>query len=385
MKMLNLVLAFFILLTCNITGASGNTPLAWEAPKGSSGTARIVGGTKALPDAWPWMTAIISADVVEPYYGIFCGATLISPSWVLTAAHCVLDEDGSLNPNIEVDVIIGLHDLTKDQGERIHVSRIILNADYDPILTDGDIALLELETPSTKTPVSLIGQSFGNPLVVSGTATALGWGAVNTDGSGGTDELMQVALPVVDNSECSRAEAVNGYGNTITDNMVCAGAIEGFRDSCFGDSGGPLVIPNGTGWHQMGIVSFGPYDGCGIPGAYGIYTRVSRYGDWITENICKQSEKPVPPVVKVDVDGNSVSLFFDPVEGATGYRLYYAPYPGKTPVHMLDMGKDTELIATQESGSAFYLAVRSYNGVCAGDFSNLTFFQIPLAPLEPRP
>lgn len=346
---------------------------AEEDQKPSSHGKRIVGGVPAMSD---WMALIMPGDSTDPYWDFFCGGSLIAPEWVLTAAHCVVDNAGNFDPDQNIDVIIGINDLQKDEGQRIHVSKIIPNPGYDSILTNGDIALLKLETPVTIEPVSLIAQSIGNPFITSGLATALGWGATNPDGSAYSDKLRQVALPVVTNQECQRAEQVNGYGATITDNMMCAGYIEGGKDSCFGDSGSPLVISSGERHRQVGIVSFGPWDGCAIPGAYGIYTRVSRYIDWISQNICPGSEVPNGPALHVKVTGGLVEISFEPVKGATGYQLYFTDYPDATLVNFLDMGPTTSLSATLDTSAAFYVLVRSYNGNCMGGFSNLEYFKI---------
>ena len=246
-----------------------------------SRSTRIVGGIEAQPRAWPFMGVLLPSYSNDPYRDFHCGVSLISSSWAMTAAHCVTDEDGSFDPDQNLDVIIGIHNITKRQGERIHVSEIILNDDYDPFLTDGDIALLRLERPSKAIPVALIGQSRNAPLITSGDSTVIGWGATQKNGYGYTEYLLQVSLPVVSNLECQKAENKNGYGSTITNNMICAGFIEGGKDSCSGDSGGPLMIFENNQWTQVGIVSWGT--GCAEPGLYGVYTRVSRYRDWIDQ------------------------------------------------------------------------------------------------------
>uniref|UniRef100_A0A3P9NDM9 trypsin n=1 Tax=Poecilia reticulata TaxID=8081 RepID=A0A3P9NDM9_POERE len=89
----------------------------------------------------------------------------------------------------------------------------------------------------------------------------------------------KVEVPVVGNSQCK-----SSYGDSaITDNMMCAGLLEGGKDSCQGDSGGPMVSKQGNLWIQSGIVSFG--EGCAKPNFPGVYTRVSQYESWINSVI----------------------------------------------------------------------------------------------------
>src|SRR5262249_22043177 len=76
-------------------------------------------------------------------------------------------------------------------------------------------------------------------------------------------------------------ECQGRYANaTIGSGQICAGLEEGGKDSCQGDSGGPLIMndANGCPW-QVGIVSWG--EGCAERKAYGVYTRISHYADWI--------------------------------------------------------------------------------------------------------
>ena len=79
-------------------------------------------------------------------------------------------------------------------------------------------------------------------------------------------------------------------GDPLTGNMVCAGETSGERDACNGDSGGPLFARDGDAVTQIGIVSWGegPMDegaACGHANAYGVYTRVGNYKDWIAATI----------------------------------------------------------------------------------------------------
>lgn len=93
---------------------------------------------------------------------------------------------------------------------------------------------------------------------------------------------MKLVVPIVSSEECQKQ--VSKY-TRISANQVCAGGVQG-RDACEGDSGGPLMRLYGDGvnqWYQEGIVSRGR--GCGRKGVYGIYTRVTRYINWILNNI----------------------------------------------------------------------------------------------------
>lgn len=338
---------------------------------------RIVGGFEAQPGDWPFMGVLLSANARNPYYEFYCAVSLIAPSWALTAAHCVVNGDGSFNPNQKLDVIIGIHDLEERQGERIHVAEIILNADYDYAASDGDIALLRLERPSKAMPVTLVEQNTGTPIVTSGNSTVLGWGATQTDGTGGTDVLLQVTVPVVTNEECQRAEdSQDGYGATITDNMVCAGLAAGGKDACFGDSGGPLMIYENNQWTQIGIVSFGPFEGCALPNAYGVYTRVSQYRDWIDDQM--EDTTPDQPPYEVLTDsssyvvraGSAVTVYGS--EGQNNIRIE----AGASATLLNFPGSN---VVTLESSSALFTVSRS-GATVTFQGTDGTVFSMPATP-----
>jgi secreted trypsin-like serine protease len=107
-------------------------------------------------------------------------------------------------------------------------------------------------------------------------AEVAGWG--HTSHGGSTSRVLRsVGVSMVPRATCS---AMYHHANTITEEMVCAGAAEGGKDACQGDSGGGLVIRRADGaWVLPGVVSFGK--GCGDPRYPGVYTRVASYIDWI--------------------------------------------------------------------------------------------------------
>ncbi|MFZ2725417.1 MAG: serine protease [Methylococcaceae bacterium] len=239
-------------------------------------TPRIVGGKISTAGKWPWMMALVSKGY-NNYNGQFCGGSLISPTWVITAAHCVEYKSTST-----FNVVANLLDLKSDKGQVITLKRIIRHPSYNPYTLDNDIALLQLSKPVTNAKVLPL--ITGNPLLVNVKATIIGWGALSeTDSSNGIYPrlLYEAVLPTVSNNVC-----INSYGaSAITNNMLCAGLAAGGKDTCQGDSGGPLMIQQNGQWQLAGITSNG--EGCAEPNYYGIYTRVSRYITFINNTMKK--------------------------------------------------------------------------------------------------
>lgn len=241
----------------------------------------IVGGQLASDGEWPWQVALIQFGA-NPYDGQFCGGSLIAAGWVLTAAHCVVD-NGDVTAPSEIQVLAGIHDLgTPDAGyQRINIQQIIPHPGYVESTYDQDLALLRLSTNAVLGPTAG-GQNVAVvPLVAAGVgdlvgtmADITGWG--NT-GSGYPTQLMEARVPIVSKADCNDS---NSYNGDITDNMMCAGYAAGGVDTCQGDSGGPLVVGSPSDFRLAGITSWGT--GCAQPNKYGVYTRVSRYVGWIT-------------------------------------------------------------------------------------------------------
>ncbi|XP_051988675.1 transmembrane protease serine 9-like [Xyrauchen texanus] len=154
---------------------------------------------------------------------------------------------------------------------------------------DNDVTLLHLSSPVTFTdyirPVCL---AAADSTFFNRTASwVTGWGNIQTGVSlPSPATLQEVQVPIVGNRQCKCLYGIQ----TITDNMICAGLIEGGKDSCQGDSGGPMVSKQGSVWIQSGVVSFG--EGCALPKFPGVYARVSQYQTWITQQINQTNNQP---------------------------------------------------------------------------------------------
>ncbi|XP_046887151.1 coagulation factor VII [Hypomesus transpacificus] len=231
---------------------------------------RVVKGEECPKGQCPWQALL---EYRKEYK---CGAIVLAPQWILTAAHCVWRMDAT-----HIQVIAGKHNRSmKENTEQVRqVARLIIHPQYNHTTTDVDLALLKLRKPLRPGPfvvpvcLPALDGSFERTLATVRTSVVSGWGRLAQSGPFST-LLQRLEVPRVPLQECRAHSGLN-----VTRNMLCAGFREGGRDACQGDSGGPLVTHYKHTWFLTGVVSWGK--GCAGEDFYGIYTRVANFLGWI--------------------------------------------------------------------------------------------------------
>ncbi|XP_074890010.1 enteropeptidase [Buteo buteo] len=235
---------------------------------------RIVGGSDARREAWPWIVSL------HFNYRPVCGASLVSDEWLVTAAHCVYGRQ--LKPS-QWKAVLGLYDqsdMTKPSTVVQNIDQIVINPHYMKRTKDSDIALMHLQYKVQYTDyIQPICLPEKNQQFLPGINCSIaGWGSIMNKGP--TSYILQEAeVPLISNEKCQ--QWMPEY--SITENMICAGYDIGGVDSCQGDSGGPLTSEDGNKWFLVGVTSFG-YK-CALPKRPGVYVRVTMFVDWIKKII----------------------------------------------------------------------------------------------------
>jgi secreted trypsin-like serine protease len=214
--------------------------------------ARVVGGHRGTTPAAPWVVYLTDASGFQ-----FCGGTLVTPTKVVTAAHCTASA-----PDRKTFVVVGRDDKQSKAGTSVAVAKTWVSPTFTSVGNGLDVSVLTLAAPVRQATLPLATPADTALYAPATAATIYGWGSTAESGTA-SRYLLSATVPIRDDSYC-RAGASNFDARVLT----CAGYDDGGVDTCQGDSGGPLVVSG----KLVGITSFG--DGCARAGKPGYYTRV---------------------------------------------------------------------------------------------------------------
>lgn len=264
-------LALVVFVTCAVALATAfpNGVIEPEEQYGFS-SGRVTGGANAVPHSAPWIVTLQWGATTPSQH---CGGSIISPAWVVTAAHCL---GGRTDAGVFILIAgrhnIGVAELATEQRRDINRARTWRHPDYAGGVGPFDIGMIHVAPAFTfnvyVSPIALPPAGY----IHSGLATLHGWGSTSNTGTPSFPSILQtVTKPIIPIAQCF---AVGGASVHATN--VCTGPLTGGISACSGDSGGPLVQAG----QLVGIVSWGTIP-CGTINRPSVYVRTSAFNAWI--------------------------------------------------------------------------------------------------------
>lgn len=354
------------------------------------GAPAIVGGQSAVVTETPWQLRLTVR-------GRLCGAVLVHSEWALTAAHCLLEPDGSPTPVQYVALVAADPVLNQiDSGQQMRtVAEVVYHPSFNPITRAYDVALVHLHHPYSLgpdvQPLSLVELPADAGLLAPGRpALVSGWAE-------GADPfpnfLYRAAMRLVDASLCAATYA------GLDETMLCAepaSAADG-GDVCPNDDGGPLVAPTGSGGYKLAGIA-GVRSACGQAGAPSVFIAAAAIEPWVSAAVFTTAQPIDGPANAISSPGFETGPNGEWSAHSTGFglegaliRYGDARYPARTGAHMVLLGGTegdtttlTQTVAIPAAGGVlhYHFVVRSLETVCGDDTTTVGVNEFTLAVHE---
>lgn len=331
---------------------------ATAAPRGQ---ASVVGGIPAQPGPLSSVAFVTSQTGADS--AMACSGTVVAPTVVLTAAHCVVDA-ATGNPRAASGIAVSVGRVERADtsgGQDLSAADVRVHPAYDARAIRSDAALIFLSAAAAVAPVPLASPAEAALAAPGARAAFAGWGAISGSARDASSRLLTTTTTLLADDACRRLLG-GDFDAAVT---LCAVDGPGFASStCRGDSGGPLLLQRGDGaWVQAGITSWGSL-GCDprVPQAF---TRVSAISDWVAGQLATAPAVAAPTSGSVSAATTAPTATSDPASRTA--TVTAARYRGST--------RQRRAIAIRVAGGGRTIAGVSfgYRARCDGRWTSASF------------
>ena len=296
----------------------------------------IINGSASNPGTYTYLVALLDSQRYASqgaFQAQFCGGTLTTPSTIVTAAHCVVDQKSGAH-TLPSGVLVAFGRSLKDTSLRVvSVSAVTVNPAYSIATGDDDVAVLTLTAPQSDiTPLTPVSASDAPTTDLAGNhVQVVGWGTISTISKSFPDTFRVGDLVLLPSGTCGQGQSttLNGVsfiaynpGEANPATMLCAAGTTSTGaviDSCSGDSGGPLIYGDGPNAKLVGIVSWGQNCATRHPG---VYTRVTAMTDFLVSTGALYST--APPVIQASALNGRIRVVFPTAPVGTSFTSFTA-------------------------------------------------------------